>query len=118
MRRKKGGSSERAHATGNDTHLHKVGAHVLVAVRHPNALTPASLRGLHHHRVADAVGGVERLLEGRHLGLAESLLGDGALLHSREHPWTKTNGSRRRPPRVAETRENQTSKTRGRESNA
>lgn len=71
------------------THLHEVGAHVLVAVGHADALASTSLRGLDHDGVADAVGGGESLVEGRDLGLAESLRRDSALLQTTKTPKKK-----------------------------
>lgn len=62
------------------THLHEVGAHVVVAVRHADTFAAASLRRLHHHRVADAVSGRQGFVEVRHLGLPERVLGNRALL--------------------------------------
>lgn len=72
------------------THLHKVGAHVFVAVGHADTLASTSLRSLHHDGVADAVGGGESLVKGRDLGLAESVFRDSTLLLSTETPKNKT----------------------------
>mmetsp|Transcript_92557 Transcript_92557/g.238955 ORF Transcript_92557/g.238955 Transcript_92557/m.238955 type:complete len:311 (-) Transcript_92557:528-1460(-) len=60
-------------------HLWEVSLDLLAAVAHADALAAATLGGLHHHRIADAVGDGGSLLRGGDAALLERLLWNCAL---------------------------------------